>query len=94
LLNIAYLVLAIYTVTGGEVGAIRTHGTVYCATDSVRASLSLGRRHFLRIQVRTRMRKIAAVRVHYGYRKICVMLQGEGFELSEKVVYRLYCEEG
>jgi len=40
------------------------------------------------------MREIAAARVRYGYRKIRVMLQREGFELSKKVVYRLYREEG
>jgi putative transposase len=47
-----------------------------------------------RTEVRARMREIAAVRVRYGYRKNRVMLQREGFELSKKVVYRLYREEG
>lgn len=47
-----------------------------------------------RTEVRARMREIAAARVRYGYRKIRVMLQREGFELSKKVVYRLYREEG
>ena len=40
------------------------------------------------------MREIAAARVRYGYRKIRVLLQREGFQLSKKVVYRLYREEG
>ena len=47
-----------------------------------------------RTEVRARMREIAAARVRYGYRKIRVMLQREGFELSKKVVCRLYREEG
>jgi putative transposase len=47
-----------------------------------------------RTEVRVRMREIAAARVRYGYRKIRVMLLREGFELSKKVVYRLYREEG
>ena len=46
-----------------------------------------------RTEIRARMREIAAARVRYGYRKIRVMLQREGFELSKKVVYRLYREE-
>ena len=40
------------------------------------------------------MREIAASRIRYGYRKIRVMLQREGFNVSKNVVYRLYCEEG
>ena len=44
--------------------------------------------------IRQRVREIAAARVRYGYRKIRVLLQREGFELSKKVVYRLYREEG
>ena len=40
------------------------------------------------------MREIAAARVRYGYRKIRVLLQREGFEVSKKVVYRVYREEG
>ena len=40
------------------------------------------------------MREIAAARVRYGYRKIRVLLQREGFDVSKKVVYRVYREEG
>jgi len=47
-----------------------------------------------RTQARQRMREIAAARVRYGYRKIRVLLQREGFTLSKKVVYRLYREQG
>ena len=47
-----------------------------------------------RTALRQRMREIAAARVRYGYRKIRVLLQRESFDLSKKVVYRLYREEG
>ena len=41
-----------------------------------------------------RIREIAAVRVRYGYKRIHVLLQREGWEINHKRVYRLYCEEG
>ena len=41
-----------------------------------------------------RIKEIAAVRVRYGYRRIHVVLQREGWEVNHKRVYRLYCEEG
>ena len=40
------------------------------------------------------MREIAATRVRYGYRRIHILLQREGWEINHKRVYRLYCEEG
>ena len=44
--------------------------------------------------LRMRIKEIAAVRVRYGYRRIHVVLQREGWEINHKRVYRLYCEEG
>ncbi|SFO45029.1 putative transposase, partial [Nitrosospira briensis] len=41
-----------------------------------------------------RIKEIAATRVHYGYRRVHVLLQREGFEDNHKRVYRLYREEG
>ena len=41
-----------------------------------------------------RIREIAATRVHYGYRRVHVMLQREGFKDNHKRVYRLYQQEG
>ena len=43
--------------------------------------------------LRQRIKDIAYSRVHYGYRRIHVELQMEGWEVNHKRVYRLYCEE-
>jgi len=43
---------------------------------------------------RPRIREIAQVRVRYGYRKIRVLLNREGWKVGKKLVYRLYREEG
>lgn len=47
-----------------------------------------------RLDVRQRMRDIAATRVRYGYRRIHVLLRREGWTLGRNVVWRLYREEG
>ena len=44
--------------------------------------------------MRLRIREMAQVRVRYGYRKIRVLLQREGWKVGKKQVYRLYREEG
>jgi putative transposase len=44
--------------------------------------------------LRQRMCEIAATRVRYGYRKIRVLLQREGYQANKKRLYRLYWEEG
>lgn len=41
-----------------------------------------------------RIKEIAATRVHYGYRRVHVMLRGEGWFDNVKRVYRLYQAEG
>ena len=41
-----------------------------------------------------RIREIAQARVRYGYRKIRVLLNREGWKVGKKLVYRLYREEG
>ena len=41
-----------------------------------------------------RMRELASARIRYGYRKIRVLLNREGWNVGKKLVYRLYCEEG
>lgn len=45
-------------------------------------------------ELRMRIKEIAAVRVRYGYKRIHVLLQREGWRVNHKRVYRLYCEEG
>jgi putative transposase len=47
-----------------------------------------------RMALRLRMRAIAQTRVRYGYRKIRVLLNREGWKVGKKLVYRLYREEG
>ena len=47
-----------------------------------------------RLEVRQRMREIAATRVRYGYRRLHVLLRREGWALGRNVVWRLYREEG
>lgn len=44
--------------------------------------------------LRIRIRDIAAARVRYGYRRIYVVLQREGWKVNHKRVYRLYRQEG
>ena len=44
--------------------------------------------------LRMRIRDLAAARVSYGYRRIHVLLQREGWRVNHKRVYRLYRLEG
>src|SRR5688572_24330699 len=41
-----------------------------------------------------RIREITATRVHYGYRRVHVLLRREGWKDNHKQVYRLYRNEG
>ena len=41
-----------------------------------------------------RIKEIAQTRVRYGYRRIHVLLQREGWSVNAKRVWRLYREEG
>jgi putative transposase len=45
-------------------------------------------------ELRMRIREIAQIRVRYGYRKIRVLLNREGWNVGKYLVYRLYKEEG
>ena len=47
-----------------------------------------------RTELRMRIREIAQARVRYGYRKILVLLNREGWKVGRYLVYRLYKEEG
>ena len=41
-----------------------------------------------------KLRDLATSRVHYGYRRLHILLQREGWQVNHKLVYRLYKEEG
>ena len=43
--------------------------------------------------LRERLCELAAVRRRFGYRRLKVLLQREGFQVNHKRVYRLYVEE-
>jgi putative transposase len=47
-----------------------------------------------RTELRGRIREIAHTRVRFGYRRVHVMLEREGWRANHKLVYRLYREEG
>jgi putative transposase len=44
--------------------------------------------------LRTRLKKLAAQRMRFGYRRLTAMLARQGTPANHKRVYRLYCEEG
>ena len=44
--------------------------------------------------LRMRIRDLAQARVSYGYRRLQVLLQREGWAVNHKWVYRLYNQEG
>jgi putative transposase len=43
--------------------------------------------------LRIRIRDIAQARVRYGYKRIHVLLCREGWKVTSKAVYRIYCQE-
>ncbi len=44
-------------------------------------------------ELRIRLKELAASRVRYGYRRLHILLQREGWRVNHKRVYRLYTEE-
>lgn len=44
--------------------------------------------------LRQRLRELAMDRPRYGYRRLHVLLQREGWHVNHKRVHRIYCEEG
>lgn len=44
--------------------------------------------------LRIRLRDLARARVSYGYRRLHILLQREGWQVNHKRVYRLYHQEG
>ena len=45
-------------------------------------------------ELRMRMRELAQSAIRYGYRKIRVLLNREGWKVGKKLVYRLYRKKG
>jgi transposase InsO family protein len=43
--------------------------------------------------LRARLKELAETRVRYGYRRLHVLLQREGWQINHKRTYRLYSEE-
>jgi len=41
-----------------------------------------------------RLKELAESRVRYGYRRLHILLQREGWHVNHKRLYRIYCEEG
>ena len=46
------------------------------------------------VELRMRIKELAESRVRYGYRRLHVLLQREGWQINHKRIYRLYSEEG
>jgi putative transposase len=44
-------------------------------------------------QLRTRLRELAETRRRFGYRRLQVLLEREGWQVNHKRIYRLYVEE-
>ena len=58
-----------------------------------RATVRYQRRSDPQEALRLRLRDLAAARVGYGYRRLYILLQREGWSVNHKRVYRLYREE-
>ena len=43
--------------------------------------------------LRMRLKELAAIRIHYGYRRLHILLRREGWGVNAKRIYRLYREE-
>lgn len=61
---------------------------------ATRSTLYYKARRIEQAVLRKRIREIAETRVRYGYKRIHVLLQREGWRINHKRVHRLYREEG
>ena len=64
------------------------------ATGFHRSSQRYRSRRDPRVELRVRLKELAAARVRYGYRRLHVLLRREGWPINAKRVHRLYREEG
>ncbi len=83
-------IVVTYLQTFYHVSQRRACRTVRCA----RATYRYQRHRDPRTALRQRIREMTQTRVHYGYRKIRVLLNREGWAVGKHLVYRLYREEG
>ena len=79
-----------YLQTSYHVSERRACRTVRCA----RATSRYRSHRNPRTALRQRITELARARVRYGYRKIRVLLNREGWAVGKHLVYRLYREEG
>jgi len=68
----------------------RTCRVLQCNRSTYRYEISEDEQAALRI----RIKDLARARVSYGYRRIHILLQREGWKVNHKRVYRLYKQEG
>lgn len=59
-----------------------------------RASHRYKSRRDPQVALRVRLKELAETRVRYGYRRLHVLLQREGWQVNHKTVYRVYSDEG
>lgn len=45
------------------------------------------------VALRMRLKELAETRVRYGYRRLTILLNREGWQVNHKRIYRLYLEE-
>jgi putative transposase len=79
-----------YWTTHYEVSERRACALAMCTRSNYRYRSCLNPR----TELRARIREIAHERVRYGYRRVHVLLEREGWNANHKLVYRLYREEG
>jgi len=58
-----------------------------------RATCRYRRRRGADERLRVRLRELAEARRRFGYRRLQVLLQREGWQVNHKRIYRLYVEE-
>lgn len=75
---------------GFKVGERRACRVLGISRSTIRYRSRKDPQHALRI----RLKDLAAVRVRWGYRRLHVVLQREGWRVNHKRVYRLYKQEG
>lgn len=64
------------------------------ATGVARSTITYRSRRPSHEPLRRRLRELAGTRLSYGYKRLHILLQREGWGINHKCVYRLYREEG